>query len=248
MENKRHQKNRPLIFFVLVIASIFFVEFILMFFIEVFLEVTYLVEALIDSIMLSAVISPILYFFSFRILNREIESRQEIDKKYESLFELSPDAILTLYPPDWKFTDGNPAALKMFGLRDNGELNQVSPADLSPKLQPGGKPSKKMAKQMIDIALGKGSHSFLWTHKRMSGQEFSAKVDLIKIAEGKGVFLQAIVHDITSQLKNAEQLRKIALDANKALASSERANKLMVGRELEMIKLKKEINELKKTK
>jgi len=45
-----------------------------------------------------------------------------------------------------------------------------------------------------------------------------------------------------------EIIRKSEEDAKKTLNESEKLNKLMVGRELEMINLKKEIEELKREK
>jgi len=80
----------------------------------------------------------------------------------------------------------------------------------------------------------------------LNGSEFLATVLLTKINIGNEEFLQALVRDITEQKMSEEKLKKAAAEMKKNLAVSERANKLMVGRELEMIKLKKEINELKR--
>jgi len=35
-------------------------------------------------------------------------STSEDTEKYQALYESSKDAIMTLSPPDWKFTAGNP--------------------------------------------------------------------------------------------------------------------------------------------
>ncbi|MEN8208436.1 MAG: GAF domain-containing protein, partial [Candidatus Fermentibacteria bacterium] len=38
------------------------------------------------------------------------------EEKYRKLFDSSPDAMMTMEPPSWKFTSGNPSVLKMFGV------------------------------------------------------------------------------------------------------------------------------------
>ena len=168
------------------------------------------------------------------------------EKKYKYLFDYSQDAIMTISPPDWKFTDGNSATLRMFGLKDNEELTTIAVGDLSPKYQPDGKPSGNKAKAMIDVAMTEGFNSFEWTHKKLNGPEFFANVFLTKVNMGRDAFLQAVVRDITEIKKSAGLIKKSEEEAKKALAESERVNKLMVGRELEMIKLKKEISRFKK--
>ena len=179
---------------------------------------------------------------SFFIMNRNSKEQ----KKYKYLFEGSDDAILTLTPPDWNFFDGNPAALKMFGFNDIKQLESASPVKLSPEFQPNKKPSASYAKEMIEEALKKGSNTFNWVHKKINGEEFSAEVLLTKIELGKEILLQAIIHDVTKQKKSTELIEKSSEEMKKALDEAGRLNKLMVGRELEMVKLKNELAELKK--
>ena len=44
--------------------------------------------------------------------------KYEVEHKYRSLFESSRDALMTMEPPSWKFTAGNPATLEMFRLKN----------------------------------------------------------------------------------------------------------------------------------
>lgn len=165
------------------------------------------------------------------------------ENKFKRLFESSLDAIMTINPPDWKFFDGNKATLEMFGLKDIKELQSITPSDLSPKYQPDGKLSTEKSKEMIDLALRDGFNSFEWNHKKLNGQEFIAYVSLNKI--DKSNILQAIVRDITDEKKATDLIKQSEEKALKALEEAQHMNKLMVGREIEMIKLKKEILDLK---
>lgn len=182
----------------------------------------------------------ILLFAFFKVFNSNLR-RAESEIKYKYLFDSMEDSVMTLSPPKWKFTDGNVSALKMFGLKSYKDLVGVDPINLSPQYQPDGELSSEKARKMIGVAIKKGNNSFEWTHKKITNEEFFAQVSLVKVQRGSDTFLQAVVRDITEQKKSAEFLKT-------ALAKAERSNKLMVGRELEMVKLKKEIIELKNEK
>jgi PAS domain S-box-containing protein len=166
---------------------------------------------------------------------------EESSNRYRGLFETSRDAIMTLEPPSWYFTSGNSATLKMFKAKDEAEFLSYPPWKLSPKFQPDGQPSDKKAKEMIEYAMENGSNLFEWTHKRIGGEEFFAEVFLSKVKLGDDAFLQAIVRDITERKMSEEKIKNKTLDL-------ERLNKVMIGRELKMVQLKKELERLKKEK
>ena len=109
-------------------------------------------------------------------LNKEIAERKRAEEKYRSLFVSSRDAIMTLAPPDWKFTSGNPAAFKLFGTKNEAEFVSLGPWEVSPEYQPDGQLSSIKAKEMIGKAMKEGSNFFEWTHKRIDGTEFYTTV------------------------------------------------------------------------
>jgi PAS domain S-box-containing protein len=157
-------------------------------------------------------------------------SNKNSEEKYRRLFMFSRDAVMTLEPPSWTFTSGNPTAIKMFNAKNEAEFLSYEPWRLSPKIQPDKQPSATKARAMIGIALKKGVNLFEWVHKRIDGEEFYAEVLLSKVEQGGKIFLFASVRDITERKKIQDTL--------------ERLNHLMVGRELKMIELKRHITEL----
>jgi len=132
---------------------------------------------------------------------------RESEERHRTLFESSRDAIMTLEPPSWRFTSGNPSTVQMFGARDETDFVSRAPWEYSPECQPDGKPSDEKARAMIETAMRDGSHFFEWTHMRVSGEEFPATVLLTRMKVEGRAFLQATVRDITEH-KRAEEQRQ----------------------------------------
>jgi PAS domain S-box-containing protein len=136
---------------------------------------------------------------------------RESEAKHRLLFETSRDAIMTLAPPSWKFTNGNPATLAMFGARDEADFTSRAPWEYSPERQPDGRPSADKAREMIETAMRDGSHFFEWTHKRLGGEEFPATALLSRLELGGQTILQATVRDVSAHKRaEAERLRLTA--------------------------------------
>lgn len=127
---------------------------------------------------------------------------KESEEKFKILYENSADAIMTLEPPNWKFTSGNFAAIKMFRVKDEKDFILRELWKYSPKKQPDGQLSSKKAKKMIKKAMKKGSNFFEWTSKRLDGKNFATNVLLTKVEDDKK-YIQATIRDITQE-KTAE--------------------------------------------
>ena len=125
---------------------------------------------------------------------------------------------MMLAPPEWEFTAGNPAAIALFGARDEREFVAAAPWSLSPEYQPDGELSSVKARQMIDAAMERGSHFFEWTHKKFSGEEFFATVTLTRMIYRGQPLLQATVRDITER-KRAEQQTRLQTAALESAAN-----------------------------
>jgi len=137
-----------------------------------------------------------------------MEKLRESEERHRTLFESSHDAIMTLAPPSWRFTTGNPATVEMFGAGDEATFTTLGPWELSPEFQPDGRPSSEKAAEMIQTAMAKGSHFFEWTHQRLGGESFPATVLLTRLEIGGQALLQATVRDITEH-KQAEQTQAL---------------------------------------
>ena len=138
---------------------------------------------------------------------RAEEALQQSEEKYRVLFNSSKDAFMTLAPPDWRFTSGNPSTVEMFRTKDEADFLSKTPWELSPELQPDGRLSSEKAKEMIETAVREGYHYFEWTHKRLDGEEFPATVLLTRLQLKGQMLLNASLRDITEQKRVEEALR-----------------------------------------
>lgn len=159
-----------------------------------------------------AVLFIIEKIFGNKIFKRERLTRELAisQYKYKVLYETSADAIMTLSPPNWNFTSGNAAAIKMFAAKNEAEFISKHPGELSPKYQPDGRTSPDKAKEMIEIAMNSGSNYFDWEHKRINGSTFPATVLLTRVDIEGEHFLQATVRDESKRVANEEKLQVLS--------------------------------------
>lgn len=127
------------------------------------------------------------------------QALRESEARYRTLYESSRDALMTLFPPDWRFTSGNRSAVAMFGAKSEEDFTSMGPLDVSPEYQPDGELSSVKAKRMIETAMAKGSNFFEWTHKKAGGPDFPATVLLTRIELFGKTGLQATVRDVSEQ-------------------------------------------------
>lgn len=129
------------------------------------------------------------------------ETLKASEARHRTLFEMSHDALMTLAPPDWRFTSANSTTLAMFGAANEVDFLARAASEYSPERQPDGSRSAQRAAVMIETALREGSHYYEWTHRRLSGQEFPTTVLLTRIELGGAPLLQATVRDETEVRK-----------------------------------------------
>jgi PAS domain S-box-containing protein len=136
------------------------------------------------------------------------EALRESEDRYRSLYVDSRDAIMVL-SPDRGFITANPASIKLFACRDEQDFTTRSPVSLSPEYQPDGVRSMDKSREMIRLALEKGSHLFEWMHRRADGIDFPATVLLSRLeSDSAPQLLQATVRDITELKRAGEALKE----------------------------------------
>ncbi|MEO8900866.1 MAG: ATP-binding protein [Polyangiaceae bacterium] len=144
---------------------------------------------------------------------RAEETLRSSEARHRTLFQNSPDALLTLAPPDWRFSSCNAASVRMFAARDEQQLLSHSLRDYSRERQPDGTLSGARAEELLSAALRNGSATFEWTFLRNGLREFAATVTVSRMESGGAPFLQATVRDQTEARKQrvaAAQTERLA--------------------------------------
>ena len=139
------------------------------------------------------------------------------EAKFRDLWESSRDAQVLCFPPDWKFVNGNPAAVALYGTRDPQHLAQCTPKELTPEVQPDGTLSSDKSSHYLGLALREGSALFECTHQRIDGTRIETEISLNRITLDGVTGVQATIRDITAR-KAAEA----------ALAAEARKNALLL--------------------
>jgi diguanylate cyclase (GGDEF)-like protein/PAS domain S-box-containing protein len=132
------------------------------------------------------------------------------ETRFRELFETTRDAIMTLEPSSGSFLSANVSTARLFGAKNKEEFVSRKPWEYSPERQPDGRASAEKAREMIAIAMDKGSHFFEWMHKRDDGVEFPADVLMTRVVNGEETCLYATVRDITERKRVDAVIRTMA--------------------------------------
>ncbi|MCB9366642.1 MAG: PAS domain-containing protein [Calditrichaeota bacterium] len=153
-----------------------------------------------------------------RLLNKqeEIEAKLRASEElYRTLFNRSADSFILM---DDLFRECNEATLKMFNCEREDVINH-SPVEFSPKYQPGGGRSDKLAAEYIERARKGAPQNFEWVHLSKDGTELSCEVSLASIDIGGQPKIMAIVRDV-SERKRAARDKETAAIASQLFLSS----------------------------
>ncbi|MDX1829777.1 MAG: PAS domain S-box protein [Lutibacter sp.] len=150
-------------------------------------------------------------------ITEKIDYKKQIEKsekKYREIFQKSIDPVFVLN--NGIFIEANEAAIKLFGFETKDDLLKIHPSEISPEKQPNGKLSFDEANKVINIAIEKGFHRFIWYHKNAKGRVFPAEVTLTKIEEfSNSISIHAVVKDITDRVKQ-DTLEDVLYNISKA--------------------------------
>lgn len=160
------------------------------------------------------------------------EELKSSEKRLKIIFDYAPNAYF-LYDLKGSFIDGNKAAEELIGYKKEELIGKNM---LKAKLLPLEE-IPKATKYFVETALGKVSGPNELTLIRKDGSRVLTEITAIPVKIKGRIVILGITRDVTERKRIEEALEK----KNEEL---ERFNKIAIGRELKMIKLKKKIKEL----
>ncbi len=155
-------------------------------------------------------------FISFLISFQRGKLLRESEKKYQVMFNESPDPYLILN--NGIISDCNEVtAISLACLR--AEIIGASPYSFFPELQQDGSLSRDIAPEKRDEALTRGKHSFEWILRRKDGTEFWAIMSMSSMILNDQTVIFVTWKDVSEKKKAEQELIK-ALDAANAASKA----------------------------
>ena len=170
---------------------------------------------------------------------RDVTAQKQASQYARSLIEASLDPLVTI-SPDGKITDVNEATAKVTGV----SREKLIGTDFSNYFT---EPEK--AREGYRQVFAKGSVTdYPLTIRHVDGRltDVLYNASVYRDAQGSVLGVFAAARDVTAQKRAEEQVAEQRAKELERLVELERFQKLTVGRELRMIELKKEIEDLKK--
>lgn len=169
-------------------------------------------------------------------MKRAEVAQREHETKYRSLFENSMDGVL-LTTPDGGILSANPEAQRILGYSEE-ELRHIGRAGIVDASDP------RLAAALAERART-GRFRGELTLRAKDGTSFPAEVSSLIFHDSQGrATTSMFVRNIVAQKAAEEALRQQTEELAQRNAELEHFNRSMVGRELDMIALKKQVNEL----
>jgi PAS domain S-box-containing protein len=137
--------------------------------------------------------------------SRSEERLRLSEARYRIQFEAAPEAIVTLDVDNARFVEVNQNAEKLFGY-GREELFRMNPLDVSPPVQPDGRPSTDGVRRNIERAMEGEKLVFEWTHRNAAGQDIPCEIRLVRLPGFGQNLCRGSIVDI-SERKRAEAAR-----------------------------------------
>jgi PAS domain S-box-containing protein len=142
-----------------------------------------------------------------RRVNDRTAEMSASEARFRAMVEHAPEAIVVYSADTGHFLFGNQHACDLYGV-PMSRLPELTPLDVSPEVQPCGRPTAELALEKTNEVLSGGIAIFEWTHKRPDGRLIPTEVRLLRLpAEGQNLIRASII-DNTERKRADRALRE----------------------------------------
>ena len=122
------------------------------------------------------------------------------EARLRALVEHAPEAIVVFDANTGRILFGNEHACRLYGVPME-RLAELTPADVSPEFQAGGRRSGELAREKMDEALAGGTPVFEWIHQQPNGRLIPTEVRLLRLpSEGQNLIRASIIDNTERKL------------------------------------------------
>jgi PAS domain S-box-containing protein len=144
-------------------------------------------------------------------LERRVSERTDAlsasEARFRALVEHAPEAIVVYSAETGRFLFGNQHACDLYDV-PMSKLAELTPADVSPEFQPGGRRTAEVAREKVAEVLAGGISVFEWVHRQPNGRLIPTEVRLLRLpAEGQ-ILIRASIIDNTERKRAERALRE----------------------------------------
>jgi PAS domain S-box-containing protein len=144
------------------------------------------------------------------------------EARLRAVVEHAPEAIVVFDGDSGRFLFGNQHACDLYGVPME-RLTELTPTDVSPECQPGGRRSSELAREKMVEALNGGTPVFEWIHRQPNGRLVPTEVRLLRLpAEGQNLIRASII-DNTHRKQTEDALRQANRELQKEIEQRKRA-------------------------
>jgi PAS domain S-box-containing protein len=148
------------------------------------------------------------------------------EARLRAMVEHAPEAIVVFDGDSARILFGNQHACDLYGV-PMARLPELTPGDVSPEFQPGGRRSTELAREKMLEALNGGTPVFEWIHRQPNGRLIPTEVRLLRLpAEGQNL-LRASIIDNTHRKQAEDALREANRELQKEVEQRKRAEELL---------------------
>lgn len=178
--------------------------------------------------------SLVIYFFTNTLIKKEKSKQQilESENKFRSLFQAINDAIIVFDPETLEIKEANAQATSIFGYSDINLVNK-SVLDLYPYLD-----SVQIKRIFYERIKQESSNNINDEICRLDMKKIAINLKVSKVSFGKKHYLIALYRDMSEIQHAKKEIAEKMCELNSLI-------EFLSGREIKMIELKKEINNLR---
>ncbi len=157
------------------------------------------------------------YTRDLREQKKMLADMREADERTQIMLDATP-LCCNLWDENFNNIDCNLEAVKLFELKDKKEYLERF-FELSPAMQPCGRPTPEMALENITTAFKTGYCRFEWMHQKLDGTPIPTEITLVRVKRGDGYIVAGYTRDMReykkmlAEMREADERTQIMLDA-----------------------------------